>query len=223
MTGQTHKRTAISFAFIGAMILYSAGLFSSGVTSNTVNYYFALIIMLNIGKLGAKFPDYDHDWSNISDKSVPTKIINVLIHATRGKHRSWQTHSLDISVLALVLSYILPLIMYNKGNMSLVNKEAITLICIGFTCGWFSHEICDMFNGVGIRLFFWCKRRVAFVPKKIGKFHFNTGEEWEEFFYRVVKIINIVLGIASIIYPITREETFKVMYNFVTGIIQKIM
>lgn len=220
MTGPTHKQFAICFAFIGAMFLYTKGLFSYGFGYNTVNYYFALIIMLTIGKKGALFPDVDHDWDNVKEKTVPNKIINVLIHLTKGHHRSWQTHSLDISIIALISSYVIPLFMYKMGNMSNVNKEIVTLVCIGFTCGWVSHEFSDMMNGVGIRIFFWSKKKIAFVPKKIGKFRFNTGEEWEEFCFTVVRIVNMVLGVASIMYPITRKETFRLLLRFGENIVQ---
>lgn len=83
MTGPTHRVYAVLFAYIATIIIYENNL------SNII-YYSILILVLLLSKKGAAFPDLDHAWHNIGDKSVPNKIINSIIHITGGKHRSWQ-------------------------------------------------------------------------------------------------------------------------------------
>ena len=89
MTYPTHRQYAICFAFLTSMLVYKYSL-------SEINYYLALPIILMASKYGALFPDLDHIWQNVKEKTVPNWIINKLIHITGGKHRSWQTHSIDI-------------------------------------------------------------------------------------------------------------------------------
>ena len=197
MTGPTHKQYSICFAYLTMMLFYNFGI-------TEINYYPALIIVLMASKAGALFPDLDHDWSNVGkeNKTLTTKIINTLIHMTGGKHRSWQTHSIDICAWFTVISYYLPKYLYNNRIISIVNREVITILLLGFASGWISHMFADMLNGVGVRLVCWNKKHVALVPKQLFGLRFNTGHEWEAFNYKVVKIINTLLGIISIIYPL---------------------
>ena len=195
MTAPTHRQYAICFAFLVAIFLFKKNL-------TLINYYMALVILLLESKQGALFPDVDHQWKNVKEKTVPNYIINNLIHLTGGKHRSWQTHSLDIATWFAILSYYGPKMLYSANKISLVNREVMSIILLGFSAGWMSHMFSDMLNGVGIRLFFFSKMHIAFVPKHIGKFRFNTGNEWEAFCYKSTKIINLVLGAVATFYPL---------------------
>lgn len=47
--------------------------------------------------------------------------------------------------------------------------------------------------------------KIKFVPKKIGKLRFNTGNEWEKFNYTLMKYINIALGLVCILYPLVEK------------------
>lgn len=194
MTGPTHKVYSISFAFLTAMIFYNKSI-------TEVNYYLSLIIILLVSKKGAIFPDLDHTWKNIGDKSVPNKIINTLIHITGGKHRSWQTHSIDICALCTFGVYYIPTKLYELGKITNVNKEVLIIVGLGFCSGWISHLFSDMLTSAGVKLFCFLKFKVKFVPRKIGKLVFNTGNEWEAFNYKLISIINKILGLLSLIYP----------------------
>lgn len=194
MTAPTHRQYAIQFAFITNMLLYWFGL-------TQVNYYLALPILILTAKYGALFPDVDHDWSNVKEKTTPNKIINTLIHITGGKHRSWQTHSIDIVVLVLIASMYLPIYLFNKGYITETNKEILSILMLGFSSGWVSHIISDMLTSAGVRIFAMSSKKIAFVPKRIGKFKFNTGNEWEKFCYTITKLINKFLGIVVLIFP----------------------
>lgn len=204
MTGPTHKQYSVCFACITMMLFYNLGI-------TEINYYLALIIVMMTSKVGALFPDLDHDWSNVGNKTVPNKIINTLIHLTGGKHRSWQTHSIDICTWFTLLSYFLPKYLYNKGILSAVNREVLSILCLGFASGWISHLFSDMLTSAGVRVLCFVNKKVKLVPKKIGSFKFNTGHEWEAFNYKVVKFINIFLGIICIAYPILlKGELIKI-------------
>jgi membrane-bound metal-dependent hydrolase YbcI (DUF457 family) len=175
-----------------------------GITE--INYYLALIIVLMTSKVGALFPDLDHDWHSIGNKTVPNKIINVLIHATGGKHRSWQTHSIDICAWFTVAAFTLPSYLTKEGIISQVNREVLSILWLGFASGWISHLFSDMLTSAGVRLFCFVNKKIKLVPRKIGKLVFNTGHEWEAFNYKVIKIINIFLGIICLAYPLVIES-----------------
>lgn len=210
MTGPTHKQFAITFAFIAAMIFNSVNFMTFKADTRGVWYYAGLLIMLEFGKKGALFPDVDHDWDYVKEKTVPNRILNILIHLTGGRHRSWQTHSLDLSIIFTCLSYEIPVMLYNKGLISISNKYIIMIVMLGFASGWLSHMFSDMLNGVGIRLFFWCTKKVALVPRKFLGVEFKTGEEWESFCFTTTRIINIVLGVLAIVFPLIKEGVVRI-------------
>lgn len=195
MTGQTHRQYSICFAYITTIILFRLGI-------SNINYYLGLPIVLLTAKSGALFPDLDHTWANVHDKTMLNKIINVLIHITGGKHRSWQTHSLDICALCAFLSVWLPIKLYDIGKISIINKEVLFLVLVGFMSGWVSHMFSDMLTSGGVRIFCWWKFKLKLVPRQLFGLKFNTGNEWEKFNYLTMKKINCILGIICITYPI---------------------
>lgn len=192
MTYMTHKVFAIGWVLIGNMILYTRGV-------TNVNYYLALIITLQAGKYGALFPDVDHHWASVKEKTAVNFAVNKFIHMTGGKHRSWQTHSWDVWLVITSIGLLIPTL--DTIEMSTVNRELFKILWIGFTMGWMSHLVSDMLTGEGVRLFCWRKFKIRFVPKKLGKLRFNTGKEWEQFVYRATRIVNIPLGFVAIIFP----------------------
>lgn len=206
MTGPTHKQYSVCFACLTMILFYRLGI-------TEVNYYLALIIVMMTSKVGALFPDLDHDWSNVGNKTVPNKIINTLIHITGGKHRSWQTHSIDICAWFTIIAYSLPRYLCNKGILSIVNKEVLSILMLGFASGWISHLFSDMLTSAGVRVIFFVNKKLKLVPKKIGSLKFNTGHEWEAFNYKVIKVLNIFLGIICIIYPLLFHGTLNKVLN----------
>ena len=210
MTGPTHKQFSICGAFIAAMLIYRMGL-------SEVNYYLALLILILTSRYGAQFPDFDQPWSTLGNKTVPTWIINKLIHLTGGKHRCWQTHSIDIVFVASIMTYYEPNILYTMGKISNVNREVASIILMGFLSGWVSHIIADMLNGAGVRLVCFMKFKVAFVPKKIFNFRFNTGNEWEAFCFKATKIVNMFLGVICLVYPAINSGLVGNIINPIIG------
>jgi hypothetical protein len=219
MTGPTHRQYSVTFVCIAAMILYSKRIFTTSFAVNQPNYYLAVLMMLPIAKIGARFPDVDHDWEYVKDKTVVNKVINMLIHATGGKHRSWQTHSIDITAWLTIAAFTLPDTLIYNMVMSSVNGKLVYLIAVAFMSGWVSHIFSDMLNGVGVRIFFWNGRRAAFVPKKFLGIHFNTGEQWEAFNFSVIRKINILLGLLTISYPYVEPEVKQALQHVVNAIL----
>lgn len=154
MTYKTHREFSIWFGLILNILIYKLGL------SNT-NYYLNMAVILLFSRQGALFPDIDHEWQNVKEKTVLNRAINFIIHATGGKHRSWQTHSLDIWLCSLIAS------LYLANTLSFEDRAVLLLIIAGFFGGWFSHLFSDMLSSDGIRLFcFNSKLKLRLVPKK---------------------------------------------------------
>ena len=157
--------------------------------------------MLYAAKSGALFPDVDHHWESVKEKTTINRIINTVIHLTGGKHRSWQAHSWDIAIVYMALAIFLPNKLQQIGLLDKVNSTILSLLMIGFGVGWVSHLFSDMLTSAGVRV--WCFRdkKIAFVPKQIFNFRFNTGHEWEGFVYNLTKKFNILVGIGCVIFP----------------------
>lgn len=201
----THREFSLVFVYLGAMLLYN-----TGVTN--INYYLALAIMVPMSQLGAKFPDVDHDWDNVKDKTTVNFIINFIItKVLRGKHRSWVTHSLDITIYGCMVAYFVPKYLYEVGKIDIVNYEVASIIAVGFCFGWVSHIFADMLNHTGVRLFFFAPWTIAFVPKKFLFIEFKTGKEWEKAVYKFTKICNIPLSVIALGYPILFRDYFMSM------------
>lgn len=195
MTNPTHREFAITWAAIAAIGVYVAGI-------SELHFYLALIIMIQTGKAGALFPDLDHYWKNVKNKNVLTWVINKVIHLTGGKHRSWQTHSIDIAIVLTIVAMVLPGQLYAKGLISVFNMEVLKVMCIGFMVGWDSHVFSDMLTPGGVRLFCFKDYKISIVPRRFLGISFVTGSGWEELVYRVSKINNVVLIAICLIFPL---------------------
>lgn len=195
MLAITHRQYSSCAAIVVSMILYKLGY-------RQINYYLMLIIMVMVSRYGALFPDLDHDWEKVKEKTLPNWIINKIIHLTGGRHRSWQTHSLDIALLATALSILVPYTLYERNIINLVDKEIITMMGLAFCVGWLSHLVSDALTPGGIKLIFFLNRKISLVPRKFLWISFSTGSEWEDFNFKVTRIASMLLGVISVIYPI---------------------
>lgn len=212
MTARTHRAFAVSWAFVGAMILYTSGLM-------TVNYWLSAFIMLQVSKVGGLFPDVDHDWSNVKDKTLPNFLINKIIHISNGKHRSWQTHSIDICLLFVILTFIGPNMLMGWNIISATDVTLLALIMCGFSLGWLSHIFADMLTSAGVRVLCWKTKKIALVPRKFLWIEMKTGDDWEEFVYKITRISNIVIGVMCFVYPfIVKVEAYDKYTKAITDI-----
>lgn len=179
MTFRTHQQFAVGWVLIAAMMLYSMRI-------SNVNYYLMLVVMLSTGKYGAKFPDLDHNWHSVKDKTTPNWIINNLIHFTGGRHRSRQTHSWDIWLVACMACWFILNEAYKRKAVTEVNYELAFIIAAGFFMGWMSHLFSDMLTSDGVYPSCIAHRKIAFVPRQLTK-------------YREIFIFGLAAGIASIV------------------------
>lgn len=197
MTGRTHKEFAITFTYFATFYVYSKDLIN-------LNYYALLVVMLCIGAKGAKFPDVDHAWKNVSEKTFFNFVINKFIHLTGGKHRSRQTHSWDICLMSLAV-----LIYYIDNHVAEKSNYTIYLaIVFAFYSGWISHLLSDMLTVGGCYLTFWSKNTVRLVPKRLFGIEFKTGDAWENFFYKVDHGFNVIMSIIALAYPVISQQGF---------------
>lgn len=195
MTYSTHKAFAVWWVTLVHLVLWY-------VKDNNVGYYISWVIMLYAAKSGALFPDVDHHWEAVKEKTAINKVINSLIHMSGGKHRSWQTHSIDIVLIFSILAFFMPRSLVYFGVLSELNGEILRLLLLGFASGWFSHIIADMLTSAGVRLFCFRSDKIAFVPKQLLGLRFNTGNTWEKFVYSTTKKLNLILGILGLVVPI---------------------
>lgn len=226
MTGPTHKEFSVTAALLTSIGLYSTGLISEiAATSNAtlanpdinnlICYYALIPTMTTIAAKGALFPDIDHEWKNVKEKTMPNRILNGLIHFTGGKHRSWQTHSIDLVIIFSLLAWFVPRYLYLNQVITFTVSALLQVISYAFMSGWVSHIFSDMLNGVGVRITCLSKKKVALVPRHIGKLKFNTGNEWEGFVYKLVHTVNIPLGIFTLLFP-----ALPTIERFIHSIIQ---
>lgn len=194
MTARTHREFAISFIYLATFYIYNHSLIN-------INYYALLIIMLCVGAKGALFPDVDHAWKNVKEKTLFNRIVNSIIHLTGGTHRSWQTHSLDLFIGmwggCIYLNYYL----YSIKIFDDLNYQVIKMLIFAFGSGWLSHLISDMLTVGGVYILILKKKNVRLVPRRIGRLEFKTGGDWEGWFYRMNNRINTVMSLIAFIYP----------------------
>lgn len=202
MTSVTHERFSIGIAYIAAMIVARYGL-------TDINYYLAVFIIQAFALSGARFPDLDRTWKLVKNKTTLGWIVNCIIHKTGGKHRSWQTHSWDI---CLVSGFIFISVLRGAlagENISYINFQISLVILAGIYSGWISHLLSDMLTSDGVFLFCWRKKKIRFVPKKIGKFRFSTGADWERYVYKFLKKSNLVLEAIAMVYPLLMDDKIQ--------------
>lgn len=195
MTYKTHREFSVSFVIIANALAWKLG-----VTS--INYYISLVVILLFGKQGALFPDVDHIWRNVKEKTIINRVLNTIIHLTGGVHRSWQTHSWDIWLLSLIGSTYLSILF-----LSDLDRTIMIIIIIGFWSGWFSHLFSDMLSSGGVRILCWLKKStVSLVPKQANLVKniiaslFIIGISVISFIVRLYDVISISIMILGVVY-----------------------
>lgn len=215
MTYKTHREFSIWFALVLNIILYERGLINT-------NYYLSMMVILLFSKQGALFPDVDHHWDNVKEKTMLNKVVNFIIHKTGGKHRSWQTHSFDIWACSL-LAFI-----YLANRLNFEDRAVALLIISGFYGGWFSHLFSDMLSRDGVRLFFWLKKfKLRLVPNR-ANLVLNLTVSFSVGFISLIycylsfrfNFCNLIIGLIGFVISILLVATSFKLGNmkFVTGL-----
>lgn len=205
MCGATHKQFAIFFVYLAAILLNIFSVID-------VNFYLQVMIMLAIGKTGALFPDVDHIWKNVKEKTTPNWILNKLIHMTGGRHRSRHTHSWDICIVSFILLLFGVNYLESINLINSIDTSVAFIILCGFYSGWISHLFSDMLSSSGVYLTCFSGVTIKFVPKHIFNFKFSTGGAWENFCFNLIRIINFLTGLFVIVYPFLVDENFQALF-----------
>lgn len=141
-------------------------------------------------------------------KNNPLYTFSTLFNA---KHRSWQTHS-DITLIAMI-GLLYCLVTGKFSMLGSIDTTILTLILTGVCLGVIAHFILDVLTPEGVQITLLVvlqkllrlinprikiKTKLALVPHwKI----FATGEKWEEFIQKVIKIAT-VLAILYFLYTL---------------------
>ena len=183
MTGKTHRAFSVTFAIGGAVALTHYNI-------SDVNPLISAPVLLMSARYGALMPDVDHHWNSVAEKTLPNRIINLFIHLTGGKHRSWQTHSWDIYFLLLAIVFYFPREVLEPLGVSTVS--VLYMLTYGIMLGWGSHLFADMLTPQGVRLVCWSKFKVRLVPKWAM---FATNSRWEDKCYSFIRVVNTLSGL----------------------------
>lgn len=197
MTGKTHKRISLQLAYL-IWGLYN--LLVSNTYTYIWEYYILCMVVAEFCKEGTLFPDLDHNWQSVKEKTVLTKIVNLFIRLTGGKHRSRHTHSWDLCLL-LGGGSIFAIYKFMPENFI---TYLFLYIVVGFVMGWATHLFADMLTKDGVYLFCFNKKRIAFVPSHFLGINFKTGDTWEEFCYNTARILEGITFVFAMLVPIIK-------------------
>lgn len=201
MRGRTHKVLGVLATTGTYVYLKSNGLIPEGVSEQA-----ALLYMYPYAYFGATWSDLDHHKNSIPTRDPASLLINSalrithplakflenkgkltkplynILHTLTAKHRSWQTHSIDL--FALYLLFLM--------NVWSRLADSMQMVVLGFTVGYASHLIADALTPSGIRIAFGCivneltgKRKlpykISLVPNTqffVTDGSFETGVYW---------------------------------------------
>lgn len=129
----------------------------------------------------------DHHLGSVKEVTPFNLLVHKILHLTKPKHRSWQTHSLLVTGgLCLLFSAISMLLFALYGNT--IENVYFRLITIGGCLGVASHLVLDTLTTAGI--YIWPGYKFRLVPKSKA---FATGTAWETSVFRVIMVINFLL------------------------------
>ena len=180
MQGRTHRMGGVAFTLVGFEYMRQKGLLL-----DDIHPILQLGVMYPISYWASAFPDLDHHWDSVPNKTPMNRVVHFLLHLTRPKHRSWQTHSVLVTGGFMFLLYVLAF-HTEMSVLSHYDKVIVQLLVMGFIMGLSSHLFLDFINPSGIHIIPNLKMRL--VPRT--KF-FATGGTWEN------RVIYPLLSIVS--------------------------
>lgn len=143
----------------------------------------------------------DHHWDSVGNKSPINWVAHKLLHLSRPKHRSWQTHSILVTGGAMALLYAFVLLGDQYWlTASATDWKLIRMLVIGLILGVTSHLVADFINPSGIHLY--PGKKIRLVPKS---HFFATGGVWE-----TLIIHNLCLVITAIVVINVGLSTFHI-------------
>ncbi len=232
MTGKTHKAGGMLGSVVGFALLKKCGMIPSDV-----NDCLAWVAMYPFCMWGSVASDLDHHWEVCPVKDLPSRMVNICLHAGKpvkkaleksgrkksllygianfftASHRSWQTHS-DLTLVSML--YLLYMVMSGSfACFNTIETTLLSLILTGICLGVSIHFILDMLTPEGI----WLMGVV--LINKLFKLHlpdhlhfvphmkvFATGNKWEEFVYKFLSISTVVVVILILVSYLPIEVSF---------------
>jgi membrane-bound metal-dependent hydrolase YbcI (DUF457 family) len=182
MLYKTHKIGGAFFMLLGFKYLEHKGLLIPDVTPAV-----QLFMMYPAASWASTLPDLDHCIDNVKEQTPVNILIHKLLHLTKPKHRSWQTHSVLVTGGFCFLLWSLTRLLFAlQGNT--IETIYLRLIVTGVTLGIASHLVLDSLTTAGIYIIPGYKFRV--VPKTKA---FATGTRWESMIFRILFILVAIL------------------------------
>lgn len=193
----THKAGGALFALVGFELLRSNQLLIPDLEP-----WVQLIMLYPAASFGSTYPDLDHHWGSVKEKTPFNFLVHKVIHLSKPKHRSWQTHCilLTIAELAVLFSLIYALTVIPQAVLSTTAIAIIRLLVMGFGLGVFSHLFLDAFTTQGVHLI--PGVMVRLVPKSKT---FSTDTPYETV-WRVLLYILTALMLIWVINPFGLQE-----------------
>lgn len=151
-----------------------------------LNPFVQLAVMYPAATWGSVAPDLDHHWESVGMKTPANKLFHKILHLSRPKHRSWQTHSLLVTGGFLFLLYSLVLLgdkLFGVGTLGSTDWIIVRLLVMGAIVGVASHLLLDALSVGGIWVYPGLKVRL--VPKSS---FFATGSTWESIVYMLCSL-----------------------------------
>lgn len=182
MLYKTHKAGGTLFMLAGFKYLESKGMLLPDV-----NPIVQLMIMYPASSWGSTAPDLDHHIGSVKEITPFNLLVHKVLHLTKPKHRSWQTHSVLVTGGLCLLFFSISVLLFALfGNT--VENVYIRLNIVGGCLGVMSHLVMDSLTTAGIHI--WPGMKFKLVPSTK---EFATGTTWENFIFKITMIANAFL------------------------------
>lgn len=170
-----------------AMLLAYGYMRGEGYLVEGIHPLMQLAIMYPSASFGSTLPDLDHHWGSVKEKTPFNYIVHKVLHLTNPKHRSWQTHSVLVTMgMCYLMWELLNLYIVIKGESTTLTL--LKLMLLGLSVGVGSHLMLDAITRSGIYII--PTKKIRLVPDSSK---FSTGTGWEEGIRKILIVLFIVL------------------------------
>lgn len=199
----THKAGGALFALIGFEVLAKNNMLQADVEP-----WLQLVLMYPACSFGSTLPDLDHHWGSVKEHTPFNWLIHKILHLTKPKHRSWQTHSIMVTggLVALMFSLLYATSVFGWFNLSAFALDVLTLLIMGLALGIASHLFLDAFTRSGIWLIPGVKLRL--VPNNEN---FSTGTKYET----IVRVILYILTAMLLLWVLNPFDMQGAILNLI--------
>lgn len=197
MMYSTHKAGGALFALVGFDLLSRNNLLPAGIDS-----WLQLVLLYPVCSFASVAPDLDHGWSSVKEHTPASWLVHKLIHLTKPRHRSWQTHCVVLAggFIGLLLSLVYAMQELSWFGVRGINVAVIRLLVYGLGLGIGSHLVLDLFTTDGIWLIPGIKIRLVPHSSKYG-----TDTKYEHR-VRAFLYVSVALALIWVLNPFNVQE-----------------